>query len=437
MTNKLPAKYIKLLCNTVTEYETWPYHNDTTDVWSYAPYKWQVSFNVTWQTHSSPYTTIQFAYSGDDIKIGMWVAGGEPAIALKIVEIIPNANGLFQCILEDVERFNIFSDSTQNGIGIFPTGATCYAFEIGDDNFPIMFPSEYGIAISSFFASDITSRFRINNPLFRYRMYQTAHGFSVGDQVSLSPSSGNAVLMSASLYPFGQVVDISDSPDTFLVKPVNKIIEGIDPPLPAGNAGTIIYFGDSGALTTDPNITGQPAYIKINSTTGMSIEHGIENNGVKIYDNLTLRPTVALVGTMCMVLHDVDNEWALYLYNGSTWQKLSDYDSASSDSKTISTVINTASSAQTLIGNISAGCRVVLITVEVTDAFDQLDTISIGIVGNQDLLMQASMSDLNDVGTYTVSSNYQFSDSIDSNIYAFYSNSGSTVGSVKVKISYQ
>lgn len=437
MSNKLPPKYIRLSCMSTTDHETWPYHDDPNDPWSFSTYKWIVTFNASWQTHSSPYTVTQFAYTQDDIKIGMWIAGGDPVMAVKIIQIIPTVDGTFQCVVEDVERFNIFSDPSQNGLGIFSAGTTCYAFEIGDDNSPVMFPSEYGVPISSFFASDITSRFRINNPLFRYRMYQTAHGFSVGDQVSLSQTSGNAVLMSASLYPFGQVVDISDSPDTFLVKPVNKIIEGIDPPLPAGNAGTIIYFGESGTLTTDPNITGQPAYIKINSTTGMNIEHGIENNGVKIYDNLTLRPTVALVGTMCMVLHDVDNEWALYLYNGSTWQKLSDYDSASSDSKTISTVINAASSAQTLIGNISAGCRVVLITVEVTDAFDQLDTISIGIVGNQDLLMQASMSDLNDIGTYTVSSNYQFTDSIDSNIYAFYSNAGSTTGSVKVKISYQ
>ena len=99
------------------------------------------------------------------------------------------------------------------------------------------------------------------------------------------------------------------------------------------------------------------------------------------------------------------------------------------------------------IGTLSTGRRVTLITVDVTTPFDGTPTLSIGwSINNPSLpapvpagLMVAGVIDLNQLGTYTTTTDILFgTDTVtgDVTITATYTSGNASVGAAKIIVSY-
>ena len=70
----------------------------------------------------------------------------------------------------------------------------------------------------------------------------------------------------------------------------------------------------------------------------LNVEQGIRGGMVKVVSNIAARDALnAQVGDQAHVLTAADGEWALYLYDGSSWTKISDADSSTVDARTYTT----------------------------------------------------------------------------------------------------
>lgn len=431
--SQLPNIFLRLNINNITEVEYWPYPSVPEDPWASNPYRWEIEAVVQTQIHSSPFSRIPFQYDGEDIKVGMWIGSGDPVKAVKIISITSQASDSIVAVVEDVERFNTFSDSSQSGTGIFSTGDG-YSFQIAEDGLPLIYPIDPSFPLSTFFSNDLISRFRINNPRFRFRFDQVAHGFQVGDEIYLDPVDGLFKLLEAGEQPIGRVVDVSDSPDTFLVSPVNRIDEAIN--LPLGVPGNIFYYDDTvpGGLTLTPN--SRAAYLKLSDTSAMILEEGINPPPVSVYPTLASRPATSKVGHLAYVTDVGNGEWAMYVYTVDGWVVTATQDSARTDALTLDVEVDVNSTSPIEIGKISTGRRVTLITVTVEEEFDGNPVLSMQDTVNNVELMSNSLIDLSQLGIYSTSSDYYFDTGSDTTITATFDPGGATQGLLKITLTY-
>jgi hypothetical protein len=92
------------------------------DGWQDSDYQWQVTINIQPQPQSSNYTPTPFYYTGDDVKIGMWIGCVADSKSVKIINIISHAFDSITVIVEDVDRYNTQSDFNQGGYGFSGSG---------------------------------------------------------------------------------------------------------------------------------------------------------------------------------------------------------------------------------------------------------------------------------------------------------------------------
>ena len=172
----------------------------------------------------------------------------------------------------------------------------------------------------------------------------------------------------------------------------------------------------------------------------VTVEQGIVSGGggttvvADIAARNALSPTV---GDMVYVIDAGNTEYAFYVYSGGAWKLLADEDSANTDANTISATITQAGgSGTTAIGTVSDGSRINLISVEVTQAFDDTPTLTIGDASDNDRLVTNDEIDLGSVGTYTIQPAYQYSTGSDATINAYFNVASATTGSAKILVSY-
>ena len=147
-----------------------------------------------------------------------------------------------------------------------------------------------------------------------------------------------------------------------------------------------------------------------------------------------LSPTV---GDTVFVIDTGNSEYGFFVYSGGAWQLLADEDSANTDANTISATITQAGgSGTTAIGTVSDGSRITLISVEVTVAFDDAPTLTIGDASDNDRLVTNDEIDLGSVGTYAIQPAYQYSTGSDATINAYLNVASATQGSAKILVSY-
>jgi len=315
-----PAKFLQCVSNTPVGSATWPFDDGTgEDLWFIAgrPYQWDIELTVTAQTHSSHLTREPFAYNGLDINLGDYVTGTTSGIAVKIISITSKTETLVSCVVQDVDRFNTFHDSTASGNGIFSAGTT-FVFELGDDGLPILLPLPGAGVLSANFGDDLQSRFRINNPNNRFRFVQTAHGFVEGDEIVMNPSTELFEKASVSnLDIVGRVVDVNSGPDTFLLDPVTKIREDILPPLP-GTIGDTIYIdlANPGELTAVfPTGGAKAVFLQLTDAIAATIlgtvpdpttakNNILEINGVEV--DFVTDPNVDLTSELADMITDIN-----------------------------------------------------------------------------------------------------------------------------------
>ncbi len=172
----------------------------------------------------------------------------------------------------------------------------------------------------------------------------------------------------------------------------------------------------------------------------VTVEQGLRTSGgTTVVNNVfALNALSAQTGDTAYVIDSGNGEWKFMIYNGSSWIQLSDEDSADVDAKTITaTVTQSGGTGNTTIGTVSNNSRITLVSVEVTQAFDDVNaTLKVGDSGDNDRLASDVMIDLTSTGTYAMQPAYQYTSGSDTDIVAYLNIGTSTQGSAKVLVSY-
>lgn len=187
---------------------------------------------------------------------------------------------------------------------------------------------------------------------------------------------------------------------------------------------------------------------------GMYIKDGIRTaSSTVVADLAQLNSLDPLTGDTAFVIDSADSEgnhsgeWSFWLYNGSQWVQTANQDSSTTDAKSLETTLYHNSLPETIIGEVSTGRRIALITIEVITPFDSTPNVSIGYVvnnptnpvGSIDGLMSTNVIDLTTAGIYTASTSVLFGIDTpegDVDIMAYFNANGSTTGEVQIIVSY-
>ena len=267
MAQVLPTKLLNI--NMAVVSATAYYEADPSDVWFGYPYEWQVTLTVESQLHSSMATTTPLEYNVYDIKVGDWVATSSGGIAVRIKTINSVSGNILDCIVEDVDRYNISVDSTISGNGIGPDGPG-YVFELDDTGLPKIGPlTPYRLDIA--FQSDLQTRFQHRNPTSRFfSVYQPGHTFTLGQVVQPNKSApGTFKLAEGGEFVdeiIGAVIEIGvPTSDWYNIKPFGTLSNELLLP-PGGNYGDIWYLdpANPGSLTlTKPASNPKAVYLQL------------------------------------------------------------------------------------------------------------------------------------------------------------------------------
>ena len=175
----------------------------------------------------------------------------------------------------------------------------------------------------------------------------------------------------------------------------------------------------------------------------VTVEQGIVagggGGGTTVVADITARNALSpTTGDTVYVIDAGNGEYAFFVYNGSAWNLLADEDSANTDANTLSaTVTQAGGSGTTAVGTVSDGSRITLVSIEVTQAFDDSNaTLTIGDSGDTDRLVTDAELDLTSTGTYAIQPAYQYTTGSDATINAYLNIGTSTQGSAKVLVSY-
>lgn len=184
----------------------------------------------------------------------------------------------------------------------------------------------------------------------------------------------------------------------------------------------------------------------------INVTGGIKSASVKVVANIAARDALnPSVGDQAHVLAAADGEWALYLYDGSNWTKISDRDSSTTDARTHTTTFTMPASGfgysttQTL-GNISPGGKIQSVSVTVDTPFTghtgtTTPNIEVGILTDPDKFCDSPSNDLHDASagdTFVCTPEYLHpsTEAQDVTVLARCWHYGSTAGVVTVKLTY-
>ena len=272
-----PAKVLSCTTNSISNNAQWPHNDGLGDKWWSSGtnpkyYRWNVTVTVTAQSHGSHLTRKDFEYNGLDVQVGDWIAEATTGICCRIISISAKSTTSVTMVVEDWLRYNTFRSTSGNGI--FATGQAVI-FQLNENGHPMIDPVPASITSSTFY-QNINSRFQYLNPQMHYVLDQTAHGFSVGDVISIT-ASGFAKTTSASANKtIGTVTNPGPGPNQFMMRPNTRIID-FNPAIP-GSVGDFIYTDNStpGGLTTT-STSGKVQFLKIadaipSSITGTQVD---------------------------------------------------------------------------------------------------------------------------------------------------------------------
>jgi hypothetical protein len=267
---------------TVTPYAYWLESDGPGDPYVGYPYQWQVEISCVPQINGN---WPSFAYSEVDIQTGDWLVmtSSTPIITVQIVNIISAGSGILNCIVEDVDRFNL-QLSGNDGISLpsMPGQNDALIARLGDDGLAVF----SSVPINQYPPSmqeEINSRFRYRNYLqSNFRVYQPGNSFSIGDEISLNSDGTYSLASAVGLDAFkaiGRIKDVNiPGEGWFTYEPKGRINRYIQPALP-GLPGDILYLDpdNPGQLTTTRPMSGVavPMFIKIDDTTGVKLDEVI------------------------------------------------------------------------------------------------------------------------------------------------------------------
>ncbi len=181
----------------------------------------------------------------------------------------------------------------------------------------------------------------------------------------------------------------------------------------------------------------------------LNVEQGIRGGTVKVVSNIAARDALnAQVGDQAHVLTAGDGEWALYLYDGSSWTKISDADSSTVDARTYTTTFTMpisgfGVSTTNLLGNISPGGKIESVSIKVNTPFTGHSggepNIEIGTLADPDVYCDSPSNDLTETsGRFLCTPEYVYpaSNAQDEQIRARCNHYNATGGNVTVVVTY-
>jgi hypothetical protein len=448
-----PSKLLPLDILTIVPQTNWNENDGTGDPWIGNPYRWTLTANVSAQTHSCHLTPTPFLYDGNDIFVGMWLADILSGLSVKIVTINSQNANQINCIVEDVDRFNTFSDPSQNGIGIGNTG-TGFCFVLGEDGLPVLGNMTSSASIlnqNPAWQEDLVGRFRSRNFTKDYiNVLQPSHGLQPDDLIRLN-GSGNFVkaqatsLLAANV--IGKVVDVGiPGINYFSYKPFGDI-RSTSTVLP-GTPGNLLYLNPTtpGTFTlSKPSIWSKSVAIKMSDTKAMFFASnfdaitsaGYTNNAYQVN---TIAERDALIGVnigdQVRVNNVGNNRWGLFIYStGNVWSLISTQEAVATDAQTINLIVNYNSTSPTQIVQVLSGTKIIEATIRVITPFNgTTPTITIGGTSSNDSVMAINHSDLKTIGFYEKSSEFVYP--VDSIVNYYLNTSGSTAGSLELTLTY-
>lgn len=449
----VPARILVLNVSDIVPVDFWTVDDGTGDPWIGFPYRWQVVFSVEAQGHSSHLTPNYFQYNGTDIVVGDWISDIYNGFAVKIVSIVDQNSTDVTVLVEDVDRFNTFTDPFGSGNGIGTQGKWVN-FQLGDDGLPILGPMS---AVSSPLQNnaawqlDQISRFRYRNYLrSHYPVHQAGHEFTVGQFLVLGTEGYE--LAAADDYVEAVVGSVSSvgtpSGDWFTFRPVGRVVEGIEPPLP-GNPGDLVFLNTVGGYTLiKPTAWAKPVYIRLETgSKGIQLDRNVDTVGKNGFSSQTYVVTSIAardalddlnVGDQALVKNMGNGEWSHYiLEEGHQWTLLVTQDASNVDSASKQVVVTYQSDPSSIIAAVSAGRRIDEVVIQVKEAFDGVASITVGKDADHAAFMTDQQNDLSIVGDYKTDPACILSNGgADTLVKYWLSTSGCTKGRAIVSITY-
>jgi hypothetical protein len=151
---------------------------------------------------------------------------------------------------------------------------------------------------------------------------------------------------------------------------------------------------------------------------------------------------------MAYVVNAGDSEWGLFIFDGSNWVEVGNQDSANTDAQTMSYTFTAPGSGfggiETInLDNISPGCRIIEVAVEVTTALTNYSggtapTIEVGTASDLNAYMDEDSSDLESVGVYSAQPNYLYpsTQTTDLALRARINHRTATIGAFTLTVTY-
>lgn len=138
---------------------------------------------------------------------------------------------------------------------------------------------------------------------------------------------------------------------------------------------------------------------------GLNIEQGIRASATNVVADLTARNALLpLVGDQAYVIDNGNSEWAMYLYDGTTWNRFNNQRSEESDARTMSSGTLTYPAIDQNIGSISANRRVLNVAVKVLTVIEGSHSLQVAV--GSEVVFNISTNGGRGIGTYVAETTY-------------------------------
>jgi hypothetical protein len=128
-------------------------------------------------------------------------------------------------------------------------------------------------------------------------------------------------------------------------------------------------------------------------------------------------------------------EYAVYMWNGSTFILIATQDSAGADAKTASVAVLAASTGVLALSRAGNGARIVSCTVDVTTVFDGTFEFTVGSTADNQFVMSSADHDVQTLGSYVITPTTQLTVTQETQI-DIYVTGTATVGAATVTLTY-
>ena len=410
-------------------------------------YRWDATIAVDTQLHSTPGTN---TYDGNDVEVGDFIASTNRGECLEIQSIVSQNAGEVICVLEDRERLNSYADTGQVGDGSVPDGRGII-FEISE-GVPILFPlpDTFPAELNPAFVDQIINRFKYRREDKTFLIQQSAHGFIVGDILTVSSAGVYSKVDISSSYDniIGFVTEVNHpSNEFFRLQPLRTDVVKLTL---SGDVGSVHYLDPStpgGITSTAPTTSDpKPAFIKFSSNKALPIFDGSnvssQSSGgsgstwvVDRYSDLSsLSPAD---GDLAYVKNtDVDNDFTMYVYISSAWVMFSHADVEHTDARSISYSFTANTATGATIATVGNNARIIDVIIDVTTAFGTGADVTIGTTGDPDLIVEQPEVDLSVIGKYHIVSGHKFATATETDIKFTFTNGGVLTGNATLVMSY-